>query len=276
MKNMVTLAETSDVTNFVFSLWQSDLFRDNHQAGGFIAKQVDKFAYLPRIFAHMTNDHLERAHFSTWWNVIMLRDDYTNPIIHDLYYLHEMTHAASMPYFPECGKEAFWEKMERNELEASVMSEIAVYLHMPELRSKSFDHPIYADRFLADNVIRAVWDMNPDVAIEMIRLQRRNVMISKPETGMDFSELWIRRFSEQNAVYNMVWADRYQDIELRMAAFQWTSRRNRAEAIVEHQEWVDMAARFDHVDNIPFREEAELFSPFYWSNKAKHNKAISE
>ena len=51
---------------------------------------------------------------------------YDNPTIEDLYRLHEMFHAAFMPYFPGIGFDAFHRKMEDNELKASVCSEIRV------------------------------------------------------------------------------------------------------------------------------------------------------
>ena len=97
------------------------------------------------------DDRLERAHFCSWWGVTMNRT-YDNPAIEDLYRLHEMFHAAFMPYFPGIGFDAFHRKMEDNELKASVCSEIRVYFELPHLREIAFPHPIYADRFLSDPV----------------------------------------------------------------------------------------------------------------------------
>jgi hypothetical protein len=174
MKNLISLATKSDIHDFVGDLWKSEPFRESYRSRGYVYDQVERFAYLPRLFAEASNDRLERAHFSTWWNVIMLRDDYTNPIIHDLYYLHEMAHAATMPYVPRIGRAAFDEKMQRNELEASVLSEIAVYFDMPGLRQNSFDHNIYADRFLDNRSMRQLWKTNREVALETLRSMRRD------------------------------------------------------------------------------------------------------
>src|SRR4029453_8621088 len=66
---------------------------------------------------------------------MMLRGDYANPVIADLYLVHELYHAGTMPYIPGMGRPAFDEKMVRNELEASVLSEIQVYFEMPDLRA---------------------------------------------------------------------------------------------------------------------------------------------
>jgi hypothetical protein len=275
MKNLISLVTDQDVHEYVGELWKSDLFRNSHVDGGYVYHQVERFAWLPRVFAESTHDHLERAHFSTWWNVIMLRE-YDNPIIHDLYYLHEMAHAATMPYIAGIGRAAFDEKMQRNELEASVLSEIAVYFDLPGLRETSFGHDIYADRFLVDPSMQRLWRANRDVALEAIRSERRHVMVCKPEHTMDQAEVWIRRFAEQNEAYSITWADNYTGVENFMAGFQRMGCNDRAQAARIHMEWLAEEAAHDEVDNITFLEQAEMFAPFYWANKAKYTAAMSK
>lgn len=275
MKNLICLDHPLKVYDFCENLWRSEGFKTSHKAGGFVFEQVKKFTWLPRFFAESTNDRLERAHFSTWWNVILLRE-YDNPIIHDLYYLHEMCHAATMPYLGIVGREAFSEKMQRNELEASVLSEIAVYFEMPGLREASFNHEIYADHFLKNGDLQRLWRANRDVTYETIRTMRRHVMVSKPEADMTLAEKWIRRFADQNASYMEVWADRYHEVEQHMEEFQVLASVDVPTAARDHERWLRFYMEADSVDNIPFREEAELFSPFYWSNKTKYEKAMKE
>ena len=275
MKGLIPLVSRDDVHSFVSGLWRSEPFKRSYANGGFVFDQVEAFAWLPRFFAEESNSDLERAHFSTWWNVIMLRPFYDNDVVSDLYYLHEMTHAATMPYMHGIGRAAFNEKMQRNELEASVMSEIAVYFEMPELRDSSFDHPIYADRFL-NEFTRALWRTNRSVALETFRTMRRHVMISKPEHEMDLTEIWIRRFADQNQAYNVVWSDRFAEIENAMATLQTcTALGQRGKSAAQFQAWLEAEADRDREDRIPFREEAALFSPFYWTNKRKYSEAMS-
>jgi hypothetical protein len=276
MKNIQCIADKAEIHTFVMRLWKTDMFRESHRAGGFIFRAVERFAWLPRVFAEMSNDHLERAHFSSWWGVTMLREDYTNPVIHDLYLLHEFYHAAHMPYIPNIGKAAFDDKMQRNELEASVLSEIAVYFEMPGLREVSFDHDIYADRFLNDPVMNVLWKTNKDVAVETIRSMRRDVMVSKPEHLMDLTESWIRRFAEQNAIYSITWSDRYLEVERRMADLQTQAAADRNDALKYHVDWIIREAERDPLDNVPFRQEAELFATFYWANKEKYSVAMAK
>lgn len=277
MKNLQAFDNRSELNDFVYSLWKTDTFRRAHRdENSFIHRAVERFTWLPRIFAETSNDYLERAHFSTWWGVIMLRDDYTNPFIHDLYLLHEFYHAAHMPYVPNIGKTAFNDKMQRNELEASVMSEIGVYFEVPELRAQTFGYPIYADRFLNDENMKSLWAANKDVAVETIRSIRRDVMVSKPEHQMDITEQWIRRFDEQNTAYSITWSDRYLEVEERMAHLQFGATRDRVAALESHVAWIEAEAAKDTIDNVPFRLEAELFSAFYWANKAKYAEAMTK
>lgn len=274
MKIQDTLVNSIDVHQYVRTLWKTDFFRVSHRNHEFVHTIVDQFAATPRIFATMTNDHLERSHFSTWWGVIMLREEYDNPFIHDLYLLHEFYHAGYMPYIRNIGRAAFDEKMQRNELEASTLSEIQVYFEMPGLRKVSFGYPIYADRFLEDPEMVTLWEANPKLAVETLRAIRRDVMLSKPEHNMDLTERWVRRFAEQNAVHFLTWSDRYLEVENRMFDFQLEAARDRKEALDNHVAWIEAEAANDPIDNIPFRREAELFSAFYWANKEKYNEAM--
>lgn len=281
MKNLTSLVQASDVHDFVRGqLLKSKPFQQSYDERRYVYQQVENYAYLPRLFAKTSNDYLERAHFCTWWNVIMIREDYDNPIINDLYYLHEMAHAATMPYIPDIGRAAFDEKMQRNELEASVKSEIAVYFEMAELRGNSFDHAIYADRFLEDPRMQALWRTNRKVAVETLRSMRRDVMVSKDPSAMDLTEIWIRKFTDQNDAYSLIWADRYNEIEGRLSTFQGIVCRgeedSRATGLFYLRDWLEAEAGKDKTDNIPFREEAELFAPHYWANKAKYNLAMAQ
>ena len=269
MKNLAAFVDQADIYRHIDGLWRTEEFRERAETDGFIRRLVDEFSRSPRFFADMTDERLETAHFSTWWNVIMNRQ-YDNPYVADLYLLHEMYHAARMPYVPGIGKAAFDEKMQRNELEASVFSEISIYFDIPGLREKTFPFPIYADRFLDDPAMRAQWRANRNVAVETIRTIRRDVMVSKAEREMDDTETWIRRFADQNAAYSIIWADRYNEVEGRMARFHAMATQDRQGAADYHMAW--MSAEQDQ-DGIPFRQEAELFSAHYWANKRKYQAA---
>ena len=97
MKNPVILTDAQAIHRHVHALWRSEAIRASHADGGFIHDIVEQFAGLPRLFCDSTDERLERAHFCSWWGVTMNRT-YDNPAIEDLYRLHEMFHAAFMPY----------------------------------------------------------------------------------------------------------------------------------------------------------------------------------
>jgi hypothetical protein len=134
---------------------------------------------------------------------------------------------------------------------------------MPGLREASFPHPIYADRFLNDPYMQALWTHNKEVAIETLRIKRRDVMVSKPQHLMDTTELWIRRFAKQNEAYSLSWSDQYNDVERHMAEFQSIAMAgDRERAIHFHRDWLEAEAANDPKDNIPFRLQAEFVHRF--------------
>ncbi len=273
MKNLQAFVTPHEVRTQIYGLWQTPGFREQQLTPGSLVHRVtEQYTLLPRLFAEMTNEHLEKSHFSSWWNVMMLRD-YSNPVIHDLYLLHEMHHAGTMPYLAGINKKAFDEKMQRNELEASVLSEIEIYFDMPGLREQSFDHPIYADRFLESPTMQSLWKHDRRTAVETIRTVRRDLMSRPSPEGMDDMEFWIRQFAEQNQIYSLVWSDRYNEVETVGAALRSLSCIDRHAAITRHKEWLEREAAKDTQDNIPFRAEAELFAAHYWANKAKYDAA---
>ena len=146
MKKPEILVEAQDIHDYMRKLWRSDLFQQSHDNGGLVHQAVEQFAALPRFFFWPSSDD-ENPHFSAWWGGIQMRD-YDNPVIHDLYYFHEIWHAGTMAYMAGMEFENFARKMIDNELEASVMSEMAIYCEMPELRKQAFPYEIFVDRFL--------------------------------------------------------------------------------------------------------------------------------
>jgi hypothetical protein len=274
IKFPVALHRRGDIIDYVVEeLFQTDEFKDSaKERDGFIYNELERFAYIPRVFTHETSYELERGHFSTWWNAITLRPDYSNPYINDLYYLHEIGHASRMPYLYPLEFEAFDEKMQRNELEASVLSEIEVYFQIDGLRENSFPHPIYADRFLEDDAMVSLWRASPQTALETMRTHRRNTMRVSPEHLTDFSDRWLRRFADQNRIFAGVWSHRYGDIEAHMKEMvERSCGGDRRGALHFHQAWLESEASRGRA-GIPFTPEAEMFAPIYWANKKRYEE----
>lgn len=266
-----------EIHTHVMGLWQTPEFRKAHYNGilefnpdsrSFIFQIVDKFADLPRFFFEMTDYKLEYAHFSTWWGGIPYRK-YTNPYIHDLYLIHEMSHAGEMVYVPGMKFDNFLRKMIDNELHASVVSEIQVYLEMPGLREKSFKHPIYADRFLGSN-LRNHYKLEPKRTFEELKIRRRDTMMnSNPVT---LSDKWINRFYNQNAAWGACWEHRYDRIEWAMSTLRnrcLDNENGRAETL---NDFINLLKTYSSNENtIPFLTEAQAFAGVYWANRAHYD-----
>lgn len=57
------LVEPTDIHTYVRNLWKTDLFRQSHDAGGFVAKVVDEYAALPRFFMNPQTRNWRRRIF---------------------------------------------------------------------------------------------------------------------------------------------------------------------------------------------------------------------
>jgi hypothetical protein len=274
---IIPLVTPDEIQRYVGNQWQTDIFKQSHdQKDGYIRKIVDQFSTLPCFFYKASDERLEKAHFSTWWRGMQIRE-YENAFIHDLYELHEIFHASTMLFHPSFAFEAFKRKMGDNELDASSTSEIEVYFRLPGLREKSFPYEIYADRFLNDPKIQKRWQINPDFVAREFRSHRQNVMMMKdlPKDYPDKPAYWIKMFTHQNEVWANTWVHRYQDVESAMAAFRdRVDDGQRGKALDSHIEWLispDIAFGGD----IPFPHEAEAFAAAYWANKAAYDRAVA-
>ncbi len=227
---------------------------------------------MPAFFFELSHPPIETAHFSSWWGGIQLREAvYDNAAIHDLYYLHEMYHRGAMPYATGLQFQSFAAKMQRNELEASVCTEIAVYFALPGLRAKAFSHPIYADRFLADPAYRRAWDIDPARLTEQFRVLRHSVM--QTQNPNDAAEFWIRQYALQNEAWATIWVHRFDEVERAMIRLAERGQGDaRGRALDDHVAWL-RSAEVAAGGEIPFPEEANAFAGIYWLNKKHFQRA---
>ena len=275
MKNVTPLITPDEIHRYVYRLWKTDEFRANHDGKGMVFDLVDRFSRAPRLFADMSDAMLETPHFSAWWNVISRRETYAKPAIHDLYYLHEIIHAATIAHVPEISFESFQQKMSANELDTSVTTEILVYFEIPDLRDKAFEHDIYADRFLGDRSFRRFWSDDPEGATAYLRESRRDVMFGKRSETLDPIEAAIHLYASQNTQWQMVWKIRYGEVEQAMGEFERMARERDRAAAVEHLLARLGDPRHTRGTDVPFRLEAESFASIYWNNKDHYQEMIA-
>lgn len=280
--SIIRLYTPNEIHQFILGIWKTDLFRNLHQQGlgkpNFISQIVEDFAALPRFVFKMSDPKLEWAHFSTWWGGIPYRE-YENPYIHDLYWIHEMTHAGNMVHMKGMNLENFGRKMTDNELHASVVSEIQVYFEIPELRKLSFKHTIYADRFLHNGYFIARYKHNPRMAFEEMKVRRRNTMMDT--TSFDIADKWINRFYMQNSAWIACWAHSFDEVETAMADMRDSSG-NLSDLKMEQYRktsldiFIDTFLVKNTQNNIPFLREAEAFAGIYWANRSHYDQAMEE
>lgn len=277
---LVTPAEIHD---FVLGLWSDGPIRRSHATGGAVARLVDRFARIPRFFYQASDQRIEWTHFSTWWGGILLCD-YDNPAIRDLRYLHEMHHAATMPYVRDINVPTFEAMNFRNEREASTYTEMAVYLDLPDLRPLTFDHPLFVDRFLfpdgdlsrPDPRLLERWRSEPDLVFQELMYERTRVILADAADidGDDPQIVWLRRYGEQGAAWIRVWSGRVRLVQEAMIALRERSASgDRAGAARSHLDWL-LSGPIAEGTTIPFHREAVAFRESFDNLIAVYDRAM--
>lgn len=262
MRDILALVTSEEIHDFFRTLWRTDEFRDSHASGGYVHRWVDRLAEYPRFIGELTDPRIERAHFSPWWNVLGRRD-YDNAAIHDLFYLHEITHMAMLVYEEALSWEAWAAKMADNEMLASLESETLVYLALPSLRTKSFVNEIWADRFLAGHADDGgMRDAAMRAAHRSFMLMERYRARRLPD---DEIETRIAAFQQENEEWASIWRNNYREVERAMCTFRAMSRTDRHAASRWLLHWHQKHSASGN--GIPFRTEAEQFAEVYWRSR---------
>jgi len=232
---------------------RTETFRRSEYVDGW----VQKVAAHPMVFAEMSDAELEYPHFATWFGMTYLRT-YSDEAVSDLYYLHEIVHAALLHYGPRPLFTAWYRKMNGIELSASLETECYVYLHVPGARDISFKDEIWADRYLGGQ------GRLGDSLRDVIRQDRFKAM-QHPDP-MDYCEQQIAAYARQNFEWANTWKlecstgrPAFVEVEEHMSAFRAGAR-----SLDDHVAWLKMHGE------IPFPDQARLFAPTYWNSKLSH------
>ncbi|HEY8091635.1 MAG TPA: hypothetical protein VIF09_27405 [Polyangiaceae bacterium] len=252
MRDLVLLRSTRDVADYVHGLWRTDVFRRSEYVAGWVSRLA-----CPMVFAEMSDAEIEYPHFATWFGMTYRRT-YSDPVVSDLYYLHEVVHAALLHYAPRPLFTAWYRKMNGIELSASLETECYVYLSVPGAREISFEDEIWADRYLGGP------SRLGDSLRDVIRQDRYKAM-QHPDP-MDWSEQQIAAYARQNFEWANCWKlevgpgrPAFVEVEDHMSRL-----RLGATSPDEHVAWLRQHGE------IPFPDQARLFAPIYWSSKLSH------
>jgi hypothetical protein len=306
MQDVLKFAAAQECCSFIRNeLLQTEVFRNSYDQGGLIHSILHRFARRPRFFYMPSNEfislhdkngkeaveYIEAPHFSPWWGGIQLRT-YDNKLVQDLYYLHEITHAATMPYSPSetsvlSDPVTFKNKIRDNEHEASTLSEMTIYCEFPQLRKLSFQHEIFVDRFLFHDGdhsrvdIRMIqrWREEPELLEKEMMYARAAVLTSPTVDESDISAYWLKRFYSQGKAWTTIWTNpkgeqtdlpvggRFQLVESAMVRFREQCQRiGRQSALDNHLDWLTSHDIADGT-SIPFYREAKAFCKSYLQHK---------
>lgn len=297
MKNVVKLTDPDEIREHIYGLWRTDLFREQQRLeGSYIHTAVENFTHFPRMFFEMSQPDLETAHFSVWWSCVPWRRHradgkswYKQPAISDLYYLHEIIHGGLMRWTSGIPFNRWYDEAVVNEFTASLATEVNVYLEYPELRPMTFDHDIWADRFLNNEGFVKSYrtlitessaprgmnlfpmDTDSQRMYKYLFGERKRAM-TDPDP-FNWLELQIHKFIRSNMEWAMMWRHRYQEIEDTMAKLQARvdSGADWNLVVGDLLDWLRANSQCD----VPFLREAETFSHVYHSTRDTHgNRAI--
>jgi hypothetical protein len=285
LNSIQVAANRGEVHDFVMGLWSDGPIRQSHEDGGLIHQIVDKFARLPRIFFEPSDVKEEWTHFSPWWGAILLCQ-YANPTIRDLRYLHEIYHAATMPYARNMNLATMTVRNHQNEREASTFTEMAIYLELPELRQLSFPHPIFADRFIfpsgdygrPDARLLQRWRTQPDAVFQEMMYARLQVVLADDDQvdPNDPQTIWLRRYPEQGEIWTRTWAQRHRLVDDAMITLrERCETEGRRSAGDRHVDWLLSQEVTDGTD-IPFYREATQFRRTFDELVAAYDSAMEK
>ena len=283
--SMKVLVSRDEIHAFVRELFtDGGPIQKNYDQGGYVYDIVDQFADYPRVFAEPTNLDVEWTHYYPYMSVILFADYGDKPHVQDLRYLHEMYHCATQPYLPSNRRSmaALEKKNFDNEDDASTVTEMEIYLAIPELRQYTFPHPILIDRILfpggdvtkPDQDLIDRWHERPGEVFRHLKYTRLHYVNADesellPEERDDPTIGWLRGYPDQKYVWLDVWADHYGTLEDAMLKFQSeTKELGREIAAQNHIKWLKSVSK----NNVPFYEAAEKFAPAYVERITEYNE----
>jgi hypothetical protein len=168
------------------------------------------------IFFELSHPY-EYAHFSQYFNYVLMRNDYPNDYIRDMFFMHDFVHMAfDNPIQPaKLTFDYFCEVANYNEYVASNDTEVLTYYRIPEMREKSFSYPILFD---------LISKKDPEMpSVRRLLDTRRAIVWDNNDCGLGDEEgasqifAFLRKFKENNRVWCETWYHQYPELNIRYA-----------------------------------------------------------
>ncbi len=195
MKNIQTV-HPNEMEDFFASFWKSQEFKQLQKNNPYFKVWLNKLKEAPIFFFDLSHEK-GKYHLTSHLRLIARRE-YSNNYMNDLYYMHELTHCAEFEASEDIDYTNWKNKLNDNELYASIVSEVFVYYFCPSMIGKTFN-PLWAKRFYDKDVV------NPEYHKDSFGFFIKDSEIGYKENS-DFSflnfkspELWPE--SIQNIIY---------------------------------------------------------------------------
>ena len=296
MENVKAYYTQKDAFKALKNIWQSDLFKkqmENPQSK--LYKFIKEVSRFPFIQIDYSDRKYERPHHYAWMNILPTRS-YPNPYIHDLYVFHELWHKLTMKYFSrQLGDFNFFQfmkKMRENEIEASNMSEVVIYYWIPGLREKTFEHEIWADRFLNEKqsllqnlevpeILKGLsnqelYDHRYGFFLKALEDQRKRIVYANIDSLVDQIERQIKAYDKNNNEFMLIWQKNAEKIEMEISKFYeicdnpvFGKELERKKMATNHL--LDFLYKNMKNTTYPFPDEAKAFAKIFYGFKASHN-----
>lgn len=287
LDTMVSVSNPRDCLNLLKTLFQTKRFLsalDNAYAvvmgvegaktENLVEEVFVRALKRPLIVFDYTNYELENGHFTTLLGMVGRRNHYTNRNVNDLYYLHEIAHAATMEYGGMKSIQDFHRRTGLNELFAATLTEVYVYDIYPSLRKQTFEFPIWRDdvrpgasekgnhNFKMSDFMANAEDRDWDSEF-LAWIDKRHASIRNPDY-LNLIEMQISAYAAQNAAWTQVWAKSWQEVVVEMESYLASYREadtesKRMRVLTTHLTWVLKEQMRVH-DITPFQREAEAFA----------------
>jgi|GEM_PF-1885129 len=243
----IKVIAAEEVVAYVNSLFKHDLIKslastpDNP-----IYDLIQELAKFPLFVFTPPKDPAARLNFTSYFRLLSLRRGmYADPIMGDLYLLHEMQHIATMPYNRDLDYKSWREKMIFNEKETTFFGEILIHFKYPEIRKAFEIKEIWVDRFLQEkerldpSMSNAdLWKNDPK-RLEELLFARYLSIGSQPYSALDDQERRTWVFDRANHVFSQSYWNVAPQIEGKMQDFYALAKTDPDNAISNHLEWLN-------------------------------------
>ncbi len=158
------------------------------------------------------SEDFEFSHFTQYFNFVLIRGNYDNDFISDMFFMHDFVHMIFDNPLNVHGYtfEYFCEIVNNNEWVASNETETLTYYRIPEMREKSLPYTIMYDLLKHTD--------NKQPSPQYLLNLRKKIIFENSDEGLAGHEnadkvfSYLRKFKENNQLWCKLWYDNFPKI----------------------------------------------------------------